>query len=282
LSEIDPRKADWITTLSLAFMHCRGYFVNEENGELELRFDKLSNASLTVLIRDHQGSEDADALFSVLIREEYSFVKERIHQLNGDDRGALKMIDCGGQNGTSSLYFKLVFPQATIVRVEPAADALARFGKTIRANQFDEVYPVEGCIWEKDGRLELRDLHQALPGPSPGSGAANGAVTPPHAILPGAMPAEAGDPLERILAAFAWPAVDLLQVDARGAEALLDQPAMLHRTLRFTRMILFERPFARVEKDRLEAVMRKAGLLFAAEGDHAIAWRTLPAPPGAV
>jgi FkbM family methyltransferase len=108
------------------------------------------------------GSTDLDVLNSVFFRRDYQLPASRqSERLLAEyqsilDRGAYPLIlDCGANAGFSAVWFKLLFPGAVLVSVEPAAENLSMLEKNLAGT--DTCIIVAGAVHNRAGTARLVD-----------------------------------------------------------------------------------------------------------------------------
>lgn len=75
-----------------------------------------------------------------------------------------KIIDCGGNIGMSVLYFKYLYPNASITVFEPSREVLSVMKRNIEGNKLKDVKIVEAAVSAKDGELEIHPRGNAASG----------------------------------------------------------------------------------------------------------------------
>lgn len=65
------------------------------------------------------------------------------------------ILDCGANIGLASIYFKSVYPKATIIAFEPDASNRDIFQKNIAVNNLPGITIKEEAIWIKDGTIQF-------------------------------------------------------------------------------------------------------------------------------
>lgn len=118
-----------------------------------------------------------------------------------------RILDCGGNVGLASLFFKRRFPSARITAYE-ADPALFRILRAnLDANGAGDVETVHAALWTANGRVTFQ---------------AEGSDSGMIGTLPGAVAGKATDVpslrLRDVIANDASPRIDLLKLDIEGAE----------------------------------------------------------------
>lgn len=164
---------------------------------------------ISFYIRRH--STDIVIFKEILYQQEYRHLVELKQKLNIDVR---YIIDAGANIGSATVYMKSVFPEATIVSIEPETDNFAMLQKNIRLNGLDRVTPVKAGLWNKETWLEVRsgfrDKEREL---SFYVEEVDESVKTEDSIL--------GVTVEGIKAKWSFPRIDILKVDIEGAERYL-------------------------------------------------------------
>ncbi|MBI5806997.1 MAG: FkbM family methyltransferase [Ignavibacteriales bacterium] len=68
-------------------------------------------------------------------------------------QSAQVIIDCGANIGLSTIFFKVKYPNAKIISIEPDADNYNKLVHNIMKTHFDDIYPINKAIWYKEGLL---------------------------------------------------------------------------------------------------------------------------------
>jgi FkbM family methyltransferase len=156
-------------------------------------------------------STDIVIFKQILYQQEYRHLKQLQQKLNLDVR---YIIDAGANIGSSTVYLKSVFPDATIVSIEPEADNFAMLQRNIQVNGFDGVTPVKGGLWYKETWLEVkpgfRDRDREL---SFYVEEVDESAKTDNRIL--------GITVHGIKAKWSFPRIDILKIDIEGAERYL-------------------------------------------------------------
>ena len=122
------------------------------------------------------------------------------------DSAAPRILDCGGNVGLASLFFKRRFPSARITAYEPDPALFQILRANLNANGAKDVETVHAALWTSNGRLTFQ---------------AEGSDSGMIGSLPGAV---AGTSVEvpslrlRDLIANDASRIDLLKLDIEGAE----------------------------------------------------------------
>jgi FkbM family methyltransferase len=114
------------------------------------------------------------------------------------------IIDGGANIGLATIYFSHLFPQASIVAVEPNTENFQQMEKNIKTSK--NIYPIHGGIWNNNQHLRIVNSNvddnafmvEEVPEPTSGS-----------------IPAFSIDHLMQI---NNWSSIDLLKLDIEGSE----------------------------------------------------------------
>ena len=82
----------------------------------------------------------------IFINNDYFFVTERASPF---------VVDCGSNIGMSILYFKMLYPESTILAFEPDDDAFACLEKNIQANHLNAVVANKMALSDRDGTVDF-------------------------------------------------------------------------------------------------------------------------------
>ncbi len=116
-----------------------------------------------------------------------------------------KIIDCGSNIGLSVLFFKMFYPNSSIIAFEPQPDAFSCLEKTIQCNQITEI-----------------DIHQALLTTKPGPSSLFVDSTKPGSLIASTEAKRMSDKSIKVegvrLSSFISDNVDLVKIDVEGGE----------------------------------------------------------------
>jgi len=156
-------------------------------------------------------STDIVIFKEILIQQEYRYLKVLTQKLNLDVR---YIIDAGANIGTATVYMKSMFPEASIISIEPESDNFEMLQKNIRINGFSDVTAFKGGLWNKDTWLEVRsgfrDKEREL---SFYVTEVDESAKTDNSIR--------GITVESIKEKWLFPRIDILKIDIEGAERYL-------------------------------------------------------------
>lgn len=117
---------------------------------------------------------------------------------------APRIIDCGANIGMATLFFKALYPAASVIAVEPAPQTFERLQQNVSGNHLRDVTLVNAAIAEQAGSIAMHRQHAG-----PGSMVAT-TVGPP------------GEATERVpaitLSSLLDQPADFVKLDVEGAE----------------------------------------------------------------
>jgi FkbM family methyltransferase len=76
---------------------------------------------------------------------------------------APRIIDCGANIGMATLFFKALYPAASITAVEPAPMTFERLRQNITRNHLRDMMLINAAVAEREGSVAMQD-HQGEPG----------------------------------------------------------------------------------------------------------------------
>lgn len=145
------------------------------------------------------------------------------------------IVDAGANVGYSVLRFRLEFPAATIIALEPERANIKQFKKNCSGDE--NIILEEKALWSTNAQLRIRSLDASPNGFQ--------VEEDPHGDL-SAM--SVGD----LLVKYNLPRIDLLKIDVEGSEKAIFQSPGAAKWLESVEMILIE------THDRIEAGCSKA------------------------
>ena len=140
------------------------------------------------------------------------------------------IVDCGGNIGLASVFFKIKYPQAKIVALEPESSNYELLQRNVRP--YSDVFPLKKGVWNKSTRLIIKDdtadnwafqLDELPEGQSPPEGAS---VVDAVSV-------------QSILDEYGTEWIDILKIDIEGGEYDVFQ-TNTETWLRKTRVIVIE------------------------------------------
>jgi len=160
---------------------------------------------------------DFDVFNGIFTKNEYSF--------NIPHRSIEYIVDAGAFIGASTVFFKLRFPEAKIIAVEPEKTNYELLKKN--TSSYDNIYNVNGGVWFIDADLEIKNYKVPKYAFQVQECTNNNLIKIP------------GWSLESLLRQFHFPYIDLLKIDIEGAEKILFNNKIIP-VLRKTRLIIIE------------------------------------------
>ena len=147
------------------------------------------------------------------------------------------IIDCGANIGISSLYFKTIYPNATLIAFEPDESLANIFQKNMQQNGVDHFTLHKAAVWTENGTISFNNM---------GSEASSIDVSGnSNSTVPTLQ-------LASILAEH--PTIDLLKIDIEGAEypVIQDCVSELHKV----QHLFIEYHGLATETYKLETILR--------------------------
>jgi len=154
----------------------------------------------------------------IFIEQEYCFAS---------DNARPYIIDCGSNIGMSILYFKLMYPQATILAFEPGEEAFSRLEVNIRNNHLRSVTLHKTALSSREGTLELY-----YDPDDPGCGIVS--------TRPDRLPRNSRTVQASRLSRYIDREVDLLKMDVEGAELEIIEELSNARKLHCIKQMVIE------------------------------------------
>ena len=184
---------------------------------------------------------------------------------------APRILDCGGNVGLASLFFKRRFPAARITAYEADPALFEILRANLAANRASDVETVHAALWTANGRLTFQ---------------AEGSDSGMIGTLPGAVAGKAVDVpslrLRDVIAGESNGGIDLLKLDIEGAEdaVLADCEPVLSRVGAIV-MDLHEFAPANRQAPRVLELLTRNGFTYTVDEFVPQPWRPPVAPPSA-
>lgn len=146
------------------------------------------------------------------------------------------IIDCGSNVGVSIVFFKILYPQASVIGFEAGPDAFAALTKTVQANHLEHVTVYNKAVFNRDGVLHIPASHLSAGNPS-GSVLTSSAEATATVAIPCV---KLSDYIDR--------EVDMLKIDVEGAESEVFEDLAKNNKLRHIKQMIIE--FHNMAKDQ--------------------------------
>jgi FkbM family methyltransferase len=137
------------------------------------------------------------------------------------------IVDCGSNIGMSVLYFKMIYPHARVIAVEPSPEAFALLDENVRQNDLNDVTLRQCAVWDADGAIDFY-----YDPDRPGSLL----MSTISERMPKASRQVTAVSLSRLIEG----PVDFLKMDIEGAELRVLRDLEMHDKLRFIRAMVIE------------------------------------------
>jgi len=187
------------------------------------------------------------------------------------DSAAPRILDCGGNVGLASLFFKRRFPAARITAYEADPALFAILKANLAANNASDVETVHAALWTANGRVTF----QAEGSDSGMIGTLSGAVAGTSVDVPSLR-------LRDVIAGEANNRIDLLKLDIEGAEdaVLADCEPVLARV---GAIVMDLHEFAPTDRQapRVLELLARNGFMYTVDEFVPQPWRPPVAPPSA-
>ncbi|MDA3616799.1 FkbM family methyltransferase [Polluticaenibacter yanchengensis] len=134
----------------LNFFHLFG-FLKGLNIILKLKSKNSNSIQLTNIkhpIHLRKGNSDKDVFGQVFLNQEYKFKYSNINYV----------IDAGANIGLFSIYIKNLFPDATIISIEPEEHNYTQL--KINTEHYNHIYTENLGLWYKRAKLKVFDKYQ--------------------------------------------------------------------------------------------------------------------------
>jgi FkbM family methyltransferase len=154
------------------------------------------------------------------------------------------IIDAGANVGYSVLRFRLEFPDASIIALEPEQTNIAQFKKNCSGDR--KIILEEKALWSTNARLRIRSLDASPNGFQ--------VEEDPHGDICAVSVSD-------LLAKYKLPRIDLLKIDIEGSEKTIFQSPETASWLGSVEMILIE-THDRIEAGCSQAVTQAVASLF--------------------
>jgi len=142
------------------------------------------------------------------------------------------IVDCGGNIGMSLLYWKYLYPDASIIVFEPSKDVLPILKKTIDQNNLKDVILVPNALGGNSGTATMHPR-----------GAAASGNTLVSSIAKTARAKDLGDTYQVTvskLSDYIQKPIDILKIDIEGSEDIVFQELAQSKTLPTVQEIVLE------------------------------------------
>jgi FkbM family methyltransferase len=155
-----------------------------------------------------------------------------------------RIIDCGANIGMATLFFKALYPAASVTAVEPAPMTFERLKQNITRNRLRDVMLINAALAEQEGSAAMQD-----PQDEPGSlvattmGSSGGARTVPAITLSSLLEQPA----------------DLVKLDIEGAEYAVVREVVASGRIRRVRQMVLEFHDADTRAAELSAMIAALG-----------------------
>jgi FkbM family methyltransferase len=144
------------------------------------------------------GTTDIEVMQQVLLDNEYDFKMPVVPRV---------IVDAGANIGLAAVYFAKVFPNATIIAIEPDR---SNYDLIVRNTEgYQQIKALQMALWNSDGEINIFDPHGGHCGFRTGEGNAGSieAVAKTPAIT-----------VDSLMRKYGFEKIELLKLDIEGAE----------------------------------------------------------------
>ena len=232
------------------FRCIQSLYVEIDNAEYKLKLS-IDNPSISIYARRYPSS-DLITLLEVWGNKEYH---PSIELLKTKNTKKPFILDVGGNVGYSVVYFKHYFPNASIICIEPDRLNLKQISKNIALNNYEDITLVEGALWKKRSKMELKSDYRQ------GTSASFYVVESDEGAVEGYG-------IKDILALKNWNHIDLLKIDIEGAEKYLFEDEEISATiLKITRVIAIEIHDEKADRNKIYHSLLVNGFTYFTKGE---------------
>ncbi len=195
--------------------------------ELLFKVKNVNGKPLQVVMRG-QHSSDVQVMDQVFAGREYAPLIEEVNK-KGQLNSIRFIIDAGCNVGYATAYFKVYFPEASVIAIEPDPNNYKQSGKNFSLNRLHNITLLEGGVWPRDAWLELKN---DLGDRKEWSCYVTESKTPTGLK---------GFSFESILKESSFDIIDILKIDIEGAEKeLFEQENIIKSVLAKTKFLAIE------------------------------------------
>lgn len=226
-----------------------GLEVKVEDAEYKLRLSE--NPGIEVYARKYPSS-DLITLLEVWGKHEY---QTSVKMLKSMKIQIPLILDVGGNVGYSTVYFKYYFPEAKIICIEPDQLNNQQILKNVELNNLNDISLVEGALWRKRSKMELRSDYRQ------GTSASFYVVESDKGTVEGYG-------INDIFSIQNWNHIDLLKMDIEGAEKyLFEDEKISSAILSKTRVVAIEIHDEKADRQKIYRALSSNGFKFYTRGE---------------
>lgn len=136
----------------LSRVHASGWGLTSSAGYYQVAV-KENERRKPIFFRLRKKSSDFAVFRTVIVMNEYklaSFVFEKLIQ-----RSPKVIVDAGANIGLSTLYFKTMFPSASVIAIEPEPSNFKALIENVKENQLVDVKVYEAALWNSNCHLKI-------------------------------------------------------------------------------------------------------------------------------
>ena len=204
-----------------------------------------------------RGTSDIPVFRQIFWGRAYKAVIDRIRQdrCEGDINF---VVDAGANIGCSTLYFKKLFPGATIVAVEPDEGNYQCLLENIRLNELPNIMPLRAALWTDESSLQVDKTGREWA----------------HSVSPltnGADVVQAVT-VDGLMTQYGKPCIDILKIDIEGAErAIFENEERVRSFLPSVRYLAMEVHEQFITRNEVVALLERFGFSYYYSGELVVA-----------
>jgi FkbM family methyltransferase len=268
LSDFDLPKANWIHKISEAFRTCAGYFENESENEIEVQFKNVEGANLKLFFRTLP-SNDVDEFCSVFLKKKYKFITSLILRVYPCPNKKLNILDLDVNSGFSTIYFNLMFPDATIFCIESEYSNYCQLLKHVKGNKLTRIRVLNQGSWDRSRTLKCNYYP-------------NQYTVGHFGLFPEVAAGNEGNPtgllhfvtLEGIFENFGLAEIDIFRIDAKRVKVSFKEENYWKFIFSMSRIIIICNLDDFADRVMLLSIILKIGFEYHEPEETIFAWKT--------
>lgn len=252
----------WFLNSRKTFNHLieNGYAIRKK-GELNFVNLPVDNQKVDVALR--RNSSDVLVFEQIILNKEYGVVTELLKEKK---LPCNRIIDAGANIGLTSIFFKGVFPEATIFAIEPNKETFQVLKQNIKENPLSSVVLSNSALWNKSTNLiPVRDFRDGLDWSFTLKEKDQVEVSEesfPTITIP------------EIMEKMGWEEIDLLKIDIEGGEAkLFENKNEVKQWINKVNAIVIEIHDELGVRSDIVDILRENNFFLVDHGEHTIAWK---------
>lgn len=224
----------------------------------------LKNAPFKILLR--RESTDFHVFYDIFIKDQFKPLTDLIHEMSYTNVSVV--VDVGAYVGCSSVYFKLLFPSASIYAIEPDLKNHAILNQNVSINNYSDIILIKDALWTDNSLLKI------------GNDFADGRewairVKPAGTQFASNMDRHVkGITLDDISAMYLIKKIDILKINIEGAEKyLFNNAATAAKLLSKVNILYLDVHPQEIEISHVEDLVRQIGFQTRIVDETVLAYR---------